>query len=62
MGIQMGGLNDVQGGIVSGVGNMAQDSESKLTENGERNNKREQLSTAMFSELNKITQVLTKNR
>ena len=55
-------LNDVTGGIVSGVGNMTQAVEGNLTESEGRNNKQEQVSTAMFTELNKITQVLTHNR
>ena len=48
-GSQMSSLRDVQGDIVSGVGNMAQDLERKLTDNAERNNKREQLMASTYA-------------
>ena len=37
MGIRMSSLKDVQWGVISGVGNMVQASDRKLTENDERN-------------------------
>ena len=43
-------------------GNMAQAAESNLIGNGARNNKQEQVHAAMFTELNKITKVLTQKR
>ena len=55
-------LKDVQGGIISGVGNMAQHVGSNLTENRERNSKKEQVPTAICTEFNKITQVSTQSR
>ena len=45
MGNIMMPLKDVRWGIVIGVGNTAQSVERKLTENEERNNKREQFPT-----------------
>ena len=62
MGIRAIPLKDVQGGIISGVGNMAQAVESKLAENDERNKKQEQVPTAVFTELHKITQLVTQSR
>ena len=62
MGSQLSSLKDVQGGVIIGVGNMEQALGSNLTENGERNNKKEQVPTSMFTELHKITHVLTQNR
>ena len=59
---QMSSLNDVQEEIGIGVGNIAQASESKLTANEERNNKKEKVPTSMYDELNKIMQVLTQSR
>ena len=41
---------------------MAQALGSKLTENGERNNKQEQFPTSMYAELRNIMQLLTQNR
>ena len=41
---------------------MAQAVEGKLTEDEERDDKKAQVPTAIFTELNKITQVLTQNR
>ena len=58
----MSSLKGAQCAIISGVGNTAQAVESKLTENEERNKKQEQVPTAMFTGLNKITQVLTQSR
>ena len=42
--------------------NMAHAVESKITENEERNNKHGEVPTAIFTELNKITKVLTQSR
>ena len=42
--------------------NAAQAAESRLTENEERNNKKEQVLTGMCDGLHKIMQVLTQNR
>ena len=50
---QMSSLKGVQGEIISGAENTAQSTESKLTENGERNNKKEQVSTSTYAELHK---------
>ena len=47
---------------MSGVGNMARDVESKLTENEERNDKKEPFPTSMRDELHKILQLLTQSR
>ena len=44
------------------MGNIAQGVGSKITENAESNNKQEPVSTAVFTELRKITQVLTQSR
>ena len=45
MGSRASSLKDIQWGIISGVGNTAQDLESELTENEERSNKQEQVPT-----------------
>ena len=53
VGSQVSSLKDVQGGIISGVQNMAQVAESNLTANEESGSKQEQVPTAMFTELTK---------
>ena len=62
MGSRTSSLKGAQLGIISGVGNMAQSVESMITENEERKNKQEQVSTSMYSKLRKIMQVSTKGR
>ena len=61
IGAQFDSLEDVQGEIVTGVENMAQTVEYKLTENEERNNKIEQVPTSMYTDVQKITHELGQN-
>ena len=62
MGNKRSSLKDVPGEIISGVKNMAQALESKITENEDRGNTHEQFLTSMYDELHRIMQVLTQNR
>ena len=62
IGAQLNSLKEAKGEIVSGVETTAQAVEYKLTENEESNNKPEKVSTSMYTDLQKITQVLGKNR
>ena len=53
---------DVQGKIVGGVGNLAQAVEIKLTEKGERNEKKEQVLETLYNGTHEIMRELGQNR
>ena len=58
----MNSLTGGQGGIFSGVGNMAQAVEYRLTENVGSRNKKEQVLTTMYTDVPKIIQELGLSR
>ena len=59
---QLDFLRDVRGVIVGGVGNLARTIENKLTGNGERNDKQEQVLETQYTNVQKIMQELGLSR